>query len=232
MDKNIKTNDGIDISKCKVSRKSITGRINKASLMQDALIAVGVGAIAILGVSFYQYNQNDREMSKYEYSSNYESYSEQIESVLNVDLSSNLEENLNSMEGMRKAVDDYNSDNALISKADALKVLIDGKNDFETSALGIAKNWCANEWGGSADDYRIVLEDSAAPVWLAVKNNDGNHELGGDVKDLVEYIGQLQDYNKEMLDSLVNPEDFVNMCDRIACMSGKVATKLSKSNTK
>lgn len=225
MDKDIKTNDGIDISKCKVSRKSIVGNINKIALVPAVAVALVVGTVTVYG-SYIQ------KMEKYEYNSNYESYSEQIESMLGIDLDNNLENNLNSMKVMRETIEDYQSDNALISQADALKVLIDGKTDFEIAALNIAKSWCANEWGGKAEDYKIIPEDSKSPNWIAVDQvNKENYMINGDIEDLVEAIGKLQGYNKEVLETVSNPDKFVDICDDVAKYSGIVATSIAESKS-
>ncbi len=212
-----------------LTRKSKTGSIaKKAFLVAGVTVFLGIGTAVM-----YNSIQKDRiEEAAYSYDESYETYSEQIEKMLDVDLDSSLEDNLNSMKVMRETIDDYQNDSALISKADSLKVLIDGKNNFVITALDIAKSWCANEWGGNAENYRIVPENSGAPTWLAVNSEGGNHELHGDIGDLAESIGNLQGYNREMLKNIEDPSEFVDTCDKVAKMSGVVATSIAESKSK
>lgn len=218
-----------DTQNYKLTRESKVGKTKERIVLAGITITLLSGAVIFIGSELHK----NFERKNYQYNSSYESYSEQIEDMMGVDLDTNLEDNLNSMKVMREAIEDYQSDSALISQADSLKVLIDSKNDFEKAALNIAKNWCANEWGGKAEDYRIVREDSKHPDWIAVNENGGNHELSGDIRDLAQSIGSLQGYSEEALNNFdVDPDKFVDTCDQVSKISGVVATSIAESKSK
>ncbi len=217
------------LGKYKINRKFNSGRIVAISLATAATItALGLGTIKIQSLI-----EEKSIVEAMAYTSSYDSFSDQIENMLGIDLDSSLEEDLNSMRVTRETIDDYFNDNSLISKADALKILVDNKNDFEKSALHIAKSWCSNEYGGDTNDWKISLEDSQHPIWVATNNSSGTHTLTDDnVCELLFAIGNSQSMENADLVKSENPDKFVSICDKIAKYSGVVASDIAQNKTK
>lgn len=213
----------------KLRRKYNMGRIAAVSFGTALTIAVvGLGTIKVRGLI----KENDM-LGTMAYNSSYSSFSEQIEKELGIDLDYNLEEDLNSMKMMRETIGDYMNDNALISQADAFKILLDNKQDFEQSALRIAKSWCANQYGGDKGDWKIGHEDSKHPVWIATSSSYGYHTLTDDsVCELLDAIGKSQSNDKSTLLNTENPDKYVSLCDKIAKYSGVVASDIAQTKSK
>lgn len=221
-----------DTKKYKVTRESKIGRIvNLTNLTSGMVIAVAIS----IGATLVKEVKNYMDLQEYSYDSSYDSYSEQIEDMLQIDLSSSLEDDLNSLQMMRETIETYQSSDSLISKSDSLKILENQKTNFETSALNIAKKWCANEWGGAASDYNIIPEGSSMPGWVATHKDMGPHQLpNGNISDFLTSIGKVQSYSREMIEQTSDSDEFVDSCDTMCKYSGIVATSIaeSKSNSK
>ncbi len=221
--------DNVDTKKYEVTRESKSGRLKSFNVIAGVAtltVALAFGHIVVTNIDEYFTRK------QYSYDSNYDSYSEQIETMMNIDLDNSLEDNLNSMEEMRESIENYQDNDGMMIKTDALKVLLENKTNFENSALDIAKKWCANEWGGKAEDYNIV-SDSSSSDWIAVNQSNGsNTSLSGDVYDLVSAIGSLQGYSEENIRSMKGSDDFVDTCDSVAKISGVVATSIETSKSK
>lgn len=220
-------NDIDDTKKYKVTKQSKVGRILNWTNLCNVLtvsVVLGLAGVVVKEVKNYM------ELQNYAYDSSYDLYSKQIEDMEQIDLSSSLEDDLNSMQMMQEAIDAYKNNDSIISKEDALKILESQKTNFENTALNIAKKWCSNEWGGNELDYKIVSEGSNMPGWTAVNSKLGNHDFpNGNIVDFLNSIGQLQGYSSEMIEQTSNSDAFVNTCDTVSKYSGIVAADIAKS---
>lgn len=219
-----------DMKKYKLIKESKVGRMDKFSVIvgiASLATLLGIGHIVVTGIGDYFTKE------QYNYDSSYDSYSEQIESMMNIDLDSSLEEKLNSLQMLREVIDHYQNSDSLITKANTLTMLANHKDVLETVSLEIAKRWCANEWGGNASDYKILPEGSTLPGWVVTNPQTGTHELPhGQLHDFLDDIGKLQGYSSEQIDKVDVSDNFVSLCDNVVRSSGMIATDLSSSKSK
>lgn len=218
-------------NKLKLVRNSKTGRIVTLPVVATMVaLSIGVGCIAYVAVNNIC---TCMKKEKYSYDVSYDSYSDQIEDIIGVDLDTSLEENLNSLQMLREVIDGYQNSDSLITKADALTMLENQRGVLEEVSLGIAKKWCANEWGGAASDYKILLEGSTLPGWVVTNPQTGTHELpNGQINDFLDYISKLQGYSNDTIEKSDSSDKFVSLCDNIVKYSGMVAADLSESKSK
>lgn len=237
-DDNKKNDKEIEKETFNLTRESKKGRMTSPFKATSIPIMASFGVVCVCATLFVNTIVDSVsgyiDDQKYAYDSDYDSYSEQIEDIISVDLETSLEDDLNSLQNMRELIDEYERNESLIIKADALSALENQKDLIEKTSLNIAKKWCANEWGGNSSDYKIIPEGSNLPGWVVTNSQTGTHELPhGQIYDLLDSIGNLQGYGSEMIEETPESSNkFVSTCNAVIRCSGKVAADISEAKSK
>lgn len=214
--------------KYSVTRQSKTGNmIKKASLVAGVVVALGIGSV----VMYNNFQESKREEAAYSYDESYDTYSEQIESVMGIDLSEDMESELNKMQDIRETVNDYLNETGLISKAQAAQILHQEKSTIINWGLDVVKMSLANRCGNSPEDYTILSPDSGDGKYLAHNKNGDNIDLSSDEIDVAQGVIGLQRLTDNS--SNVSEENteklLVNRVDNIIQTGGKIITEISNS---
>ena len=202
----------------KVSRKSKTGRINKKMIY----LAATVTAIGVVGVSSH-FISND---NKYSFNDKYSNYSAQLEEMMEVDMDTNLEDQLNTLQESRILIDSIKNDDSIVSRGDNFKKLIEQKGTLESTSLTILKMNIAHKYGVNASDITTSFDNNDG-TWSAFIDGYGTVSITGDNFDLVNSIAEIQGYDKDELLKEDNYKKFVNSCDRLIKDAGEVAVDMS-----
>ena len=205
--------------KYKINRESKNGVINKNRIIGGVTLALAVGTIVVTSL------MAKVEKETYGFDKNFNSYSNQLEVMLDVDINNNDAALLNKLQDYRGHIEDYKSGMGELVEKTALKGLIEGEDDIINTGLDIAKTYIAKENGGEKDDW-VIRHENSDGSWLAVKEGFGNTKLSGDVQTLVGFIGQLQDYQK--MDVIGDTDKFVDLCDKLIQSAGKVTVNMSE----
>lgn len=202
----------------KVSRKSKTGRINKKMIY----LAATVTAIGVVGVSSH-FISND---NKYSFNDKYSNYSAQLEEMMEVDMDTNLEDQLNTLQESRILIDSIKNDDSIVSRGDNFKKLIEQRGTLESTGLTILKMNIAHKYGVNASDITTSFDNNDG-TWSAFIDGYGTVSITGDNFDLVNSIAEIQGYDKDELLKEDNYKKFVNSCDRLIKDAGEVAVDMS-----
>lgn len=206
-------------------------KLNKKSIIGNPKFKILVNGMLLASASFLGYKVKKLVLSNtYLYDSSYESYSSQIEDKKNIDIDDDIENYLNSMQIMRIAIDCYEKNDETITKTNAFNIIKDKKIELEQDSLIIAKYWCAKKWGGEADKYKITIENSYNPVWIASYPNEESKTkvlVDLNVIRLLDSIGKSQTYN-----DFSDTDKLVEICKDIIISSGRVTTEMFDSKNK
>lgn len=211
-----------------VTRESKTGMIIKrAGLVAGVVVSLGIGSV----VMYNNFQESKREEAAYSYDASYDTYSEQIESVMDIDLSEDMESELNKMQDIRKTVNDYLNETGLISKAQAAQILYQEKSTIINWGLDVVKMSLANRCGNSPEDYTILPPDSGDGEYIAYCKNGDNVALSSDEIGIAQEVIGLQRLTDNS--SNVSEKDteklLVNRVDNIIQTGGKIITEISNS---
>lgn len=202
----------------KVSRKSKTGKINRKMVY----LAATVTAIGVVGVSSH-FISND---NKYSFNDKYSNYSAQLEEMMKVDMDTNLEDQLNTLQESRILIDSIKHDDSIVSRGDNFKKLIEQKGTLESTSLTILKMNIAHKYGVNASDITTSFDNNDG-TWSAFIDGYGTVYITGDNFDLVNSIAEIQGYDKDELFKEDNYKKYVNSCDRLIKDAGEVAVDMS-----
>lgn len=211
-----------------VTRESKTGMIIKrAGLVAGVVVSLGIGSV----VMYNNFQESKREEAAYSYDASYDTYSEQIESVMDIDLSEDMESELNKMQDIRETVNDYLNETGLISKAQAAQILYQEKSTIINWGLNVVKMSLANRCGNSPKDYTIIPPDSGDGKYIAYCKNGDNVALSSDEIGIAQEVIGLQRLTDNS--SNVSEKDteklLVNRVDNIIQTGGKIITEISNS---
>lgn len=211
-----------------VTRESKTGMIIKrAGLVAGVVVSLGIGSV----VMYNNFQESKREEAAYSYDASYDNYSEQIESVMDIDLSEDMESELNKMQDIRETVNDYLNETGLISKAQAAQILYQEKSTIINWGLDVVKMSLANRCGNSPEDYTILPPDSGDGEYIAYCKNGDNVALSSDEIGIAQEVIGLQRLTDNS--SNVSEKDteklLVNRVDNIIQTGGKIITEISNS---
>ena len=211
-----------------VTRESKTGMIIKrAGLVAGVVVSLGIGSV----VMYNNFQESKREEAAYSYDASYDTYSEQIESVMDIDLSEDMESELNKMQDIRETVNDYLNETGLISKAQAAQILYQEKSTIINWGLDVVKMSLANRCGNSPEDYTILPPDSGDGEYIAYCKNGDNVALFSDEIGIAQEVIGLQRLTDNS--SNVSEKDteklLVNRVDNIIQTGGKIITEISNS---
>ena len=211
-----------------VTRESKTGMIIKrAGLVAGVVVSLGIGSV----VMYNNFQESKREEAAYSYDASYDTYSEQIESVMDIDLSEDMESELNKMQDIRETVNDYLNETGLISKAQAAQILYQEKSTIINWGLDVVKMSLANRCGNSPEDYTILPPDSGDGEYIAYCKNGDNVALSSDEIGIAQEVIGLQRLTDNS--SNVSEKDteklLVNRVDNIIQTGGKIITEISNS---
>ena len=211
-----------------VTRESKTGMIIKrAGLVAGVVVSLGIGSVVMSN----NFQESKREEAAYSYDASYDTYSEQIESVMDIDLSEDMESELNKMQDIRETVNDYLNETGLISKAQAAQILYQEKSTIINWGLDVVKMSLANRCGNSPEDYTILPPDSGDGEYIAYCKNGDNVALSSDEIGIAQEVIGLQRLTDNS--SNVSEKDteklLVNRVDNIIQTGGKIITEISNS---
>ncbi len=211
-----------------VTRESKTGMIIKrAGLVAGVVVSLGIGSV----VMYNNFQESKREEAAYSYDASYDTYSEQIESVMDIDLSEDMESELNKVQDIRETVNDYLNETGLISKAQAAQILYQEKSTIINWGLDVVKMSLANRCGNSPEDYTILPPDSGDGEYIAYCKNGDNVALSSDEIGIAQEVIGLQRLTDNS--SNVSEKDteklLVNRVDNIIQTGGKIITEISNS---
>ena len=211
-----------------VTRESKTGMIIKrAGLVAGVVVSLGIGSV----VMYNNFQESKREEAAYSYDASYDTYSEQIESVMDIDLSEDMESELNKMQDIRETVNDYLNETGLISKAQAAQILYQEKSTIINWGLNVVKMSLANRCGNSPEDYTILPPDSGDGEYIAYCKNGDNVALSSDEIGIAQEVIGLQRLTDNS--SNVSEKDteklLVTRVDNIIQTGGKIITEISNS---
>lgn len=211
-----------------VTRESKTGMIIKrAGLVAGVVVSLGIGSV----VMYNNFQESKREEAAYSYDASYDTYSEQIESVMDIDLSEDMESELNKMQDIRETVNDYLNETGLISKAQAAQILYQEKSTIINWGLDVVKMSLANRCCNSPEDYTILPPDSGDGEYIAYCKNGDNVALSSDEIGIAQEVIGLQRLTDNS--SNVSEKDteklLVNRVDNIIQTGGKIITEISNS---
>ena len=211
-----------------VTRESKTGMIIKrAGLVAGVVVSLGIGSV----VMYNNFQESKREEAAYSYDASYDTYSEQIESVMDIDLSEDMESELNKMQDIRETVNDYLNETGLISKAQAAQILYQEKSTIINWGLNVVKMSLANRCGNSPKDYTIIPPNSGDGEYIAHCKNGDNVALSSDEIGIVQEVIGLQRLTDNS--SNVSEKDteklLVTRVDNIIQTGGKIITEISNS---
>lgn len=211
-----------------VTRESKTGMIIKrAGLVAGVVVSLGIGSV----VMYNNFQESKREEAAYSYDASYDTYSEQIESVMDIDLSEDMESELNKMQDIRETVNDYLNETGLISKAQAAQILYQEKSTIINWGLDVVKMSLANRCGNFPEDYTILPPDSGDGEYIAYCKNGDNVALSSDEIGIAQEVIGLQRLTDNS--SNVSEKDteklLVNRVDNIIQTGGKIITEISNS---
>lgn len=211
----------------KLCRNSKTGKIKDKNILPIKKIAVGAGfgALMICGIVGYS-KVSDDDLNRYS------SYSEQIEALYDVDISSSNEEILNSMQENLDLVNQYNEALTDEERYDALEKMMETKSKLTDSALTIIKREYLEEYGGDIEQYDIHV-NYRDNIYVARKHNSKNDtyecfSLNGKQQKLVDYVTKLDDasYSKES-EIGKDSKEFVERYESVIKESAKYLGKTS-----
>ena len=211
-----------------VTRESKTGMIIKrAGLVAGVVVSLGIGSV----VMYNNFQESKREEAAYSYDASYDTYSEQIESVMDIDLSEYMESELNKMQDIRETVNDYLNETGLISKAQAAQILYQEKSTIINWGLNVVKMSLANRCGNSPKDYTIIPPNSGDGEYIAHCKNGDNVALSSDEIGIAQEVIGLQRLTDNS--SNVSEKDteklLVTRVDNIIQTGGKIITEISNS---
>ena len=211
-----------------VTRESKTGMIIKrAGLVAGVVVSLGIGSV----VMYNNFQESKREEAAYSYDASYDTYSEQIESVMDIDLSEDMESELNKMQDIRETVNDYLNETGLISKAQAAQILYKEKSTIINWGLNVVKMSLANRCGNSPKDYTIIPPNSGDGEYIAHCKNGDNVALSSDEIGIAQEVIGLQRLTDNS--SNVSEKDteklLVTRVDNIIQTGGKIITEISNS---
>lgn len=176
----------------KLCRESKIGKIKNKGEKYLIGLVIGLGTVAI-STSLLTKDKIDSYDTE-----TYDSYSQQVESVLDINVNKSDEEILNEMGNSLKLIQKYDevSDEA---KDGILIELKENQENFEDLALTLVKNRVANENGGSPDDYTISNTEPGyeASNWIAVSEKSGVIELDSKSSKLIDAVSFLQGIKPE-----------------------------------
>ena len=211
-----------------VTRESKTGMIIKrAGLVAGVVVSLGIGSV----VMYNNFQESKREEAAYSYDASYDTYSEQIESVMDIDLSEDMESELNKMQDIRETVNDYLNETGLISKAQAAQILYQEKSTIINWGLDVVKMSLANRCGNSPEDYTILPPDSGDGEYIAYCKNGDNVALSSDEIGIAQEVIGLQRLtdNSSNFSEKDTEKLLVNRVDNIIQTGGKIITEISNS---
>lgn len=211
-----------------VTRESKTGMIIKrAGLVAGVVVSLGIGSV----VMYNNFQESKREEAAYSYDASYDTYSKQIESIMDIDLSEDMESELNKVQDIRETVNDYLNETGLISKAQAAQILYQEKSTIINWGLDVVKMSLANRCGNSPEDYTILPPDSGDGEYIAYCKNGDNVALSSDEIGIAQEVVGLQRLTDNS--SNVSEKDteklLVNRVDNIIQTGGKIITEISNS---
>ena len=150
---------------------------------------------------------------------------------MDIDLSEDMESELNKMQDIRETVNDYLNETGLISKAQAAQILYQEKSTIINWGLDVVKMSLANRCGNSPEDYTILPPDSGDGEYIAYCKNGDNVALSSDEIGIAQEVIGLQRLTDNS--SNVSEKDteklLVNRVDNIIQTGGKIITEISNS---
>lgn len=173
----------------------VKGDLKKPNISKKAVLSLTIGTIVLGSFAYSHHSQKIND--NLTFSSNYKSYSAQIEELFDVDISSDREENLNKFENISLLVEEYKNEEDESKKAALREKVLAEKDNVEALSLYILKDEIAKKHGGEWTDYRISPE-KADGTWKAYGNgnditlNDSSYNLANSIGNF-QSLGSTQE---------------------------------------
>lgn len=167
------------------TRQSRVGRIDKKKVAVVATIAV-LGTVGICGILSKGKDDN------YTYDSSFKSYSSQIEYLNDVDLDENVESQLNELQDITVAIDQYQHSDDEQVKSEAWEKLSQVQEQVQDSTLYSVKEETAKDYGGNPNDMETRFDNSDGN-WIITNTGEGTRTLTGEARDAVIAVSNSQD---------------------------------------
>lgn len=197
----------------------------KRNISKTAVIPLAVGSIVLGTLAYHHHLETEKNLT---FSSNYKSYSAQIEELFNVDISTDNENQLNQLEEVSGLIKRYQSEEET-NKENLFQELIEKKKVTEDLCLRILKEDIAKENGGKWDEYTI-WQDHAEATWWA-EGHGNTITLQGKQDRLVNAIGNCQitghdnDYEKAK-----NPDKVVERYEKMILETARFIKNVSSKS--
>lgn len=167
------------------TRQSKVGKIDKKKVAVVATIAV-LGTVGICGILSKGKDDN------YTYDPSFKSYSSQIEYLNDVDLDEDVESQLNELQDITVAIDQYQHSDDEQVKSEAWEKLSRVEEQVQQSTLDAVKEVTADNYGGNPNDMQTTL-DKGDGTWMITHTGDGTRTLTGKSLDAVIAVSNSQD---------------------------------------
>lgn len=209
----------------KLNRENIKGTIKEINWDRVAAIGLTIGLVAVSG-KMIELNMEKNSVSLDHYSS----YSEQVESIFDVDIKSEQQEEiLNNMEDNLELVNKYNMAVDDQEKEEIINKMLETRDRLKWNALYLIKIDAANKSGRNPNEYGIRHSD--VNEWEVHRDVDGKTEeyyaLNRPARRLVNTAEALGNASKDDFKNVVKLyEDTVKQS---AAYVGKNAKKEGKA---
>lgn len=202
--------------------EEVLNKLRKTVVNHPRIVAGVLASTVLLGSGIHSLYEKDRIQNIYgiseEKESSYDSYSMQLEDMLDIDISTGDEKRINALDKYREYINDYNNADSYAKQYDAFSNLASGRYKIEDVCLSVAKGYLSSTHGGMEKGWTLSY-DKDSDAWVAHDNNQ-SMDLKGNVRELVDYIGVLQSYPST--DEIKDPDEFVDVCDKLIMNAGKV----------
>ena len=196
----------------------------KRGIPKAAVIPFAVGSIMLGAFAYHKQIETNKNLT---FSSNYGSYSEQIEELFDVDISEDNEKRLNQLEVVADLINEYHSVDESNNKKTIFLELVDKKKDTEDLCLRILKEDIAKENGGEWDEY-TVWQEHADMTWWATGHDD-TFTLQDRQDILVDAIGNCQILgDSSQVRETSNPNKIVDRYEKMVLETARFVKNISK----
>ena len=204
--------------------EEVLSKLKNKVIKHPRIVAGVVASTVLLGGSISSLYIKNRTQNIYgvsnENESLYDSYSMQLEDMLDIDISYNDEKIINKLDKYRECINDYNNTDSYARKYEAFSKLAMGRHEIEDISLRVAKEYLSVNYGGKEENWTLSY-DGGSNTWVA---HDDNHsiDLYDEVRNLADAIGSLQSIDP---DEVENPDKFIKACDLVIMNVGIVTNK-------
>lgn len=210
-----------------LNRQGKTGTIKNIDSNGLKVAVASIGTIMIcVGITCVIEKGN----RKYDYSPEYEYYSDQLEKQFEIDLTSEQEIMADRLEDMNNLVLKYEVAISSAQKENVVKEIEESSTDLEEISLRLVKEKFAKEHGGNWSDYVISNQEysNVIPVW-SISSGEDTTKLSGVLFDTVNSIANVQSARENLsIDNEKSGKKLVESYQDLLRKTAKLMTKMAK----